>query len=77
MEPATSSEFRAASCYILTISTGHLPPPEQVKGPVDKACVRYRVNTNGQNSQVYPALARVPREMFGCMGSATRNTNSR
>jgi glutaminase len=77
MEPATSSEFRAASCYILTISTGHLPPPEQVKGLVDEAGIRLRVNTEGQNSQVYPAVATVTREMFGCMGSATRSTNSR
>src|SRR5262249_6607054 len=47
------------------VSTGHLPPPEVVKALVDEAFQRFRSNTDGQNSQVYPALARVPSHLFG------------
>lgn len=47
------------------VSTGHLPPSNQVQGMVEEAYNRYRSNTDGQNSQVYPALARVPSELFG------------
>jgi glutaminase len=49
----------------LHVSTGHLPPPEQVKAIVDSAHAQFKSNTDGQNSQVYPALARVPSELFG------------
>jgi glutaminase len=60
----TRSEINAAagSAYV---STGHLPASEQVKDLVAEAYERYRANTDGQNSQVYPALARVPSELFG------------
>jgi glutaminase len=47
------------------VSTGHLPPPERVRALVAEAYDRYKSNAEGQNSQVYPALARVPRELFG------------
>ena len=47
------------------ISTGHLPEPEMVQRLVDEAHQRFSSNNDGQNSQVYPALARVPRELFG------------
>src|SRR5262245_44121880 len=47
------------------VSTGHLPPPEMVKSLVTEAYERYRSNADGQNSQVYPALARVPSQLFG------------
>jgi glutaminase len=47
------------------VSTGHLPPAEQVKALVAEAYERYRSNTEGENSQVYPALARVPSHLFG------------
>jgi glutaminase len=49
----------------LYVSTGHLPPPEQVKVLVAEAYERFKSNTDGQNSQVYPALARVPSHLFG------------
>lgn len=58
METSTSSE----STYI---STGHLPAPEHVQELVDEAHARFRSDTSGQNSQVYPALARVPSDLFG------------
>jgi glutaminase len=47
------------------VSTGRLPSPEQVRTLVAEAYERYRSNRDGENSQVYPALARVPRELFG------------
>lgn len=47
------------------ISTGHLPPRERVVELVTKAYDRYRANAEGNNSQVYPALARVSKDLFG------------
>ena len=47
------------------VSTGRLPSPEQIRALVAEAHERYRVNGEGQSSQVYPALARVPSELFG------------
>lgn len=47
------------------ISTGHLPVAERVKALVADAYARYKSNSDGENSQVYPALARVPRDLFG------------
>jgi glutaminase len=47
------------------VSTGHLPPAEEVVRLLDEAHKRYKSNTDGRNSQVYPALAAVPSEMFG------------
>ena len=47
------------------VSTGHLPPPEQVRAIITESYRRFQTNTEGQNSQVYPALARVSPELFG------------
>jgi glutaminase len=47
------------------VSTGHLPRPEAVKRLVDEAYQRFRANTEGKNSNVYPALERVPSDLFG------------
>ena len=47
------------------VSTGHLPPPEQVRDFITESFRRFQSNTEGQNSQVYPALARVSPELFG------------
>ena len=47
------------------ISTGHLPGPETVQQFVSEARQRFQSNTDGENSQVYPALARVSRDLFG------------
>ena len=49
----------------LYVSTGHLPSPEQVQALVAEAHATFKSNSEGQNSQVYPALARVPSELFG------------
>jgi glutaminase len=47
------------------VSTGHLPPAEDVVRLVDEVYERYKSNTDGKNSQVYPALAEVPSDLFG------------
>ena len=47
------------------VSTGHLPTPETITAFVNEAHARFKANTDGENSQVYPALARAPRELFG------------
>ncbi|WP_349436959.1 glutaminase A [Pararhizobium sp. A13] len=47
------------------ISTGHLPSPEHVTELVTEAYDRFKSNAEGQNSQVYPALARVATDLFG------------
>jgi glutaminase len=47
------------------VSSGHLPSPEMVKSLVAEAYERYKSNTDGENSQVYPALAQVPSTLFG------------
>ena len=47
------------------VSTGHLPEAETVQKLVSDAHRRFKSNTDGQNSQVYPALARVPSDLFG------------
>ena len=47
------------------VSTGHLPPEDRVRALVTEVHERFRSDTEGENSQVYPALARVPSGLFG------------
>jgi glutaminase len=47
------------------VSTGRLPEPEVVTRLVDAAYERHRRDTDGRPSAVYPALAAVPRDLFG------------
>ncbi|MBN9148405.1 MULTISPECIES: glutaminase A [unclassified Nitrobacter] len=47
------------------VSTGQLPPAEVIVRLVDEVHARYKSNTDGKNSQVYPALAEVPSGLFG------------
>ena len=54
------------------VSTGRLPTPELVRTVVVEAYERYKTNADGQNSQVYPALARVPSALFGICVVGTR-----
>ncbi|MDX1945649.1 MAG: glutaminase A [Pirellulaceae bacterium] len=42
-----------------------MPTPEVVQALVAEAHERCRANNDGANAQVYPALARVPRQLFG------------
>lgn len=56
------------------VSTGHLPPDERVQRLVEEAHERYRTNAEGTNSQVYPALTRVPSDLFGvCVAGTSGN----
>ena len=41
------------------VSTGHLPDPELVQALVNEAYERFRSRSEGHNSEVYPALAKV------------------
>lgn len=47
------------------VSTGRLPPVELVRELVDEAYRRFRSTTEGQNANVYPALAAVDPDLFG------------
>ena len=53
------------------ISTGHLPEPEEVEALVAEAHARYRSNSEGENSQVYPALAAARSDLFGICVAGT------
>jgi len=62
MSPDTRSAELAEHLYV---STGHLPEPDLVQKLITEVHTRFKSNTEGQNSQVYPALARVPTDLFG------------
>ncbi len=47
------------------VSTGHLPDAATIDALIAEAHAAFASNTEGENSQVYPALARVPSELFG------------
>src|SRR5271166_4232094 len=51
--------------YPSYISTGHLPPPERVDGIVAEAYERFKSVDEGTVADYIPALARVPRRLFG------------
>src|SRR5215510_613454 len=59
------------------VSTGQLPSPERVRTLVTQAYERFKSNTDGENSKVYPALARVPSDLFGiCVVGASGNDHA-
>ena len=66
--PAPPKIEEAATSYV---STGHLPTPEMIRSLVAEAHERFRSNMEGSNSQVYPALAKVPSRLFGVCVIAT------
>jgi glutaminase len=47
------------------VSTGRLPSPDRVRQLINDAYVQHRNNTEGTVSALYPALARVPADLFG------------
>ena len=49
----------------IPISTGHLPEPNFVQALLDDTHERYKANTEGHVSAVYPAFACVPADLFG------------
>jgi glutaminase len=54
------------------VSTGELPSPEQVRRSLHDAYQRFRTETAGERSQVYPALAHVPAQLFGICAAGAR-----
>src|SRR5882724_6794400 len=68
MDLRTSIDQPTPASYV---STGHLPSPEAVRKLVSEAYERCRSNTDGKNSDVYPALARVPSDLFGVCAVGT------
>ena len=54
------------------VSTGQLPPEENVRLLVEEAYDRFRRNADGDVSQVYPSLARVDPDKFGICVANTR-----
>jgi glutaminase len=68
MQTRARSEQRAGVPFV---STGHLPTPEMVKALVAEAHALFKSNTEGENSQVYPALARAARDLFGVCVAGT------
>ncbi len=59
------------------VSTGRLPAEDRVRALVTEAYERFRSDTEGANSQVYPALARVPAGLFGvCVVGTSGNVYS-
>ena len=47
------------------VSTGHLPAAERVSALVAEAYERFKSIDEGENADYIPALAQVPRELFG------------
>jgi glutaminase len=47
------------------VSTGRLPSPELAQRLVAEAYTRFKSNSDGEISRVYPALARAPADLFG------------
>ena len=60
MSAPTRGQFRASN-----VSTGHLPDPELVTALVVEAFDTFKLNTEGKNSTVYPAMERVQSDLFG------------
>ena len=48
-----------------SISTGHLPPAEHVRALIAEAHERFKSIDHGKNADYIPALAKVPKDLFG------------
>jgi len=60
-----TSQLKVREDEALYISTGHLPAPDRVHALLHEAHSRFKANSEGANSDVYPALAQVPSTLFG------------
>src|SRR4029450_9523007 len=54
------------------VSTGNLPAAEHVRLLVNEAYLRFRANSDGELSHVYPSLATVDPDRFGICVANTR-----
>ena len=57
------------------VSTGSLPAPGLVRSLLAEAHARFRGNADGAVSEVYPALARVPADLFGICVAGTNGAD--
>jgi glutaminase len=64
-EKSMNTRTKTDDAGVSYVSTGRLPAPDQVRALVAEAYDRFKSNTLGQNSQVYPALTRVSSNLFG------------
>jgi glutaminase len=64
-------ESLMSACGMDHVSTGRLPPPELAQAWIEEAHARYAANAEGEVSSVYPALERVPPDLFGICVAAT------
>jgi len=72
-----TAERNVAPSELSYVSTGHLPSSAQVQALVAQVYERFKSNTEGSNSNVYPALERVPSNLFGvCVVSTSGNVYS-
>src|SRR5262245_40853265 len=62
MGASRSAESRTEEAFV---STGSLPPSDKMRVWIQQAYEQFCTNTDGNNSQVYPALARVNKNLFG------------
>lgn len=69
--PLDSDSSLASEEAPALVSTGRLPVPEKVRDLLYLAHERYTGNDAGQNAAVYPALAEVPRDLFGLCVAGT------
>jgi len=59
------------------VSTGKLPSSDLIQQLIHDAHERYKPNTDGTNSRVYPALERVSSDLFGiCLVGASGRVHS-
>ncbi|WP_336485937.1 glutaminase A [Methylobacterium nigriterrae] len=73
-EPEQTEALRQEQTEDSYVSTGRLPPPNQIRALVLDAYDRYKTNKDGLNSQVYPALAQVSSDLFGiCVAGTNGN----
>src|SRR5262249_45053051 len=74
LEELDGNASRKSRANRLRVSTGRLPSPEMVKSLVSEAYERFKSNAEGCSSDLYEALARVPRNLFGvCMVGTSGN----
>src|SRR5215471_14749268 len=73
----SAGTFRNETAGGSYVSTGHLPTSERVRSLVIEAYERFKANAEGENSKVYPALARVPGNLFGiCVVGTNGNVHT-
>jgi glutaminase len=69
MEPLMEPLDNDGTSYV---STGELPSPEKVRRSLEEAYQRFRTESAGECSPVYPALASAPAQLFGICAAGTR-----